>query len=73
MHGLLKKLRILQEKTFLDPLLVTHTKVRFNPYNPLTYIVLILVPLIGLIMFGIVGVQKEIDFKNDFIKFYKWR
>lgn len=44
------------------------TAVRFNPYNPLSYFVLILVSVVGIIMFGIVGFWKEIDFKNPF----KW-
>jgi hypothetical protein len=41
---------------------------RFNPYNPLSYIALILIIIVGFIMFGIVGIWKEMDIKNPF----KW-
>ena len=41
---------------------------RFNPYNPLTYVVFVFAFLIGIIMFGVVGVWKEIDRSNPF----KW-
>ena len=42
---------------------------RLNPYNPLSYIFIILVLVVGIIMFGFVGFWKEIDFKNPF----KWQ
>lgn len=41
---------------------------RLNPYNPLSYIFTILMFFIGLLLFGIVGVWKEIICKNPF----KW-
>lgn len=41
---------------------------RFNPYNPLSYIALILIFIIGILMFGFVGIWKEIDTHNPF----KW-
>jgi hypothetical protein len=41
---------------------------RFNPYNPLTYITLGLILIIGILMFGFVGVWKEVDIRNPF----KW-
>jgi len=41
---------------------------RINPYNPLSYIALILILIIGILMFGFVGVLKEVDIKNPF----KW-
>ena len=41
---------------------------RFNPYNPLTYIALIFILILGILMFGFVGVWKEVDIKNPF----KW-
>jgi hypothetical protein len=37
------------------------TAVRINSYNPLSYLFLILVLFIGIIMFGFVGVWKEIN------------
>ena len=41
---------------------------RFNPYNPLSYIVIALIPIVGILMFGFVGFWKEVDCKNPF----KW-
>lgn len=41
---------------------------RFNPYNPLSYIALILILVAGLLMFGFYGFWKEID--N--LKPFKW-
>lgn len=39
---------------------------RLNPYNPLSYIVLIIVLIVGTIMFGIVGFWKETANYNPF-------
>jgi hypothetical protein len=41
---------------------------RFNPYNPLSYIVLMLISIVGITMFGFVGFWKEVDITNPF----KW-
>jgi hypothetical protein len=41
---------------------------RFNPYNPLSYIALVLIVIVGVLMFGFVGFWKETDKKNPF----KW-
>ena len=41
---------------------------RFNPYNPLSYITIVLILVIGILMFGFVGVWKEVDIRNPF----KW-
>jgi len=41
---------------------------RFNPYNPLSYISLILILIIGILMFGFVGFWKEVDLSSPF----KW-
>ena len=41
---------------------------RLNPYNPLSYITIVLILVIGIIMFGFVGFWKEVDFSNPF----KW-
>ena len=32
---------------------------RFNPYNPLSYIALVIILVIGILMFGFVGFWKE--------------
>jgi hypothetical protein len=41
---------------------------RLNPYNPLSYIAVILIFVVGIIMFGIVGIWKETTTLNPF----KW-
>lgn len=44
------------------------TAIRINPFNPLSYVTLILMFIIGIIMFGVVGLRKEINYENPF----KW-
>lgn len=39
---------------------------RFNPYNPLSYIVLIIILILGILMFGFVGFWKETTTRNPF-------
>mgnify|MGYP001797426211 CR=1 FL=1 len=41
---------------------------RLNPYNPLSYLVIPVLLIVGIFMFGFVGVWKEVDLKNPF----KW-
>lgn len=41
---------------------------RLNPWNPLSYITFILFWIIGILMFGFVGVWKEVETRNPF----KW-
>jgi predicted PurR-regulated permease PerM len=41
---------------------------RLNPFNPLSYITVVVALIVGILMFGFVGVYKEMDFKNPF----KW-
>lgn len=41
---------------------------RLNPYNPLSYITIVLVLIVGILMFGFVGIWKETDLRNPF----KW-
>ena len=41
---------------------------RLNPYNPLSYVTIIIGLLIGILMFGFYGFWKETDTKNPF----KW-
>ena len=41
---------------------------RLNPYNPLSYIALVLMVIIGILMYGFVGIFKETDYHNPF----KW-
>lgn len=72
MEKLLKYLFILQEVSNEDrsPKLGRgHFNARrFNPYNPLSYLAVIIIIIVGLILFGVIGFWKETDGKNPF----KW-
>ena len=39
---------------------------RINPYNPLSYLMIIVVLFSALLLFGFVGMWKEIDLRNPF-------
>jgi len=41
---------------------------RLNPYNPLSYVVVVITFVAALVCFGVVGMWKEVDTKNPF----KW-
>lgn len=64
MKKILLTLKIVQQKQIKDPFNLTRTYYRLNPYNPLTYILLVLWFGIGLIMFGIYGISQEIDWSD---------
>jgi hypothetical protein len=66
-NKIFKLLYIRQEKQYEDSY-GTWIKFRINPFNPLTYIVMILGLSMGLIMFGLIGIWREIYNKNPF----KW-
>jgi hypothetical protein len=44
------------------------TAKRLNPYNPLSYLTIIILFIVGHILFGVVGVWKQFDTQNPF----KW-
>jgi hypothetical protein len=69
----LKRIWVIQEKTVYiknNPLFENRTirHRRINPYNPLTYLIVLITLIIGILLFGFVGVWKETNLKNDF----KW-
>lgn len=64
MRKIFETLSIIQIKKQKDSLEHIWTKRRLNPYNPLTYLVIILTFIIGLLLFGFVGFWKEIDFRD---------
>jgi hypothetical protein len=70
MKRLLISLKIIQEKKIKDPLGVTYKQRRLNPYNPLTYVVIICSLIIGLLMYGFVGLWNEVNWSE--LKF-QWR
>jgi hypothetical protein len=39
---------------------------RMNPYHPLSYVVIVIALIIALLLFGFVGMWREIDFRNPF-------
>ena len=45
-----------------------NTAYRFNPYNPLSYIAVILLSIIGIILYGFIGFWQRNGLKNPF----KW-
>jgi len=67
---MLKKILVIQEKSNKNRVEKLgkgfSTAKRFNPYNPLTYIVLFSILLIGILLFGVVGIWKEVDLRNPF-------
>lgn len=70
MRKFLKFILVLQEIPNKDKKLGRgfSTAVRLNPYNPLSYFVVIITVIIAILMFGFVGFKKEVDLENPF----KW-
>jgi hypothetical protein len=66
---ILKILLIIQEQKHQDPFKRWYIKNRLNPYNPLTYISIILIFIVGVLMFGFVGIWKKLDLWHAF----KWQ
>jgi len=66
MKNIFKKIGIIQEKK-VKSIIGTPTKqLRLNPLNPLTYLLIIIAFIYGLLRFGFVGIWKEMDFRNPF-------
>lgn len=65
MRKLLKLAWIIQEKRTLKNRRVR----RFNPWNPLSYLVAGLALTMGILMFGFIGIKDQIDSANPF----KWQ
>lgn len=72
LNYILKKIGIIQEysnrKAVIKKGKRFGTAFRLNPFNPLSYLAVIMGILIGLMLFGIVGFWKEVDTNNPF----KW-
>ena len=69
MKKILIALKVVQEKKVKDPLGLTYTKRRLNPFNPLTYLFLVITFVVALLMYGFVGVWEQININE--LKF-KW-
>jgi hypothetical protein len=41
---------------------------KFNPFNPLSYVAILLFLIFGILMFGFMGISDEMDLSNPF----KW-
>jgi hypothetical protein len=70
MKKLLILLKVIETKKIIDSFKITHTKERLNPYNPLSYIVLLITFIVGTIMFGFVGFWREINIKESMFKWF---
>lgn len=58
--------RVIQVRKLKDSFNLTYQERRLNPFNPLTYVTILIAILVGIVMFGVVGVWKEIDLSNPF-------
>jgi len=63
MEDLLKMLMVIQERK-IKHRLGRQVLMRLNPFNPLTYIVMIISFIVGTILYGVVGYWS--GFKNPF-------
>lgn len=66
MRNFLKFIKVIQIKKQNDKFGNERKYYRLNPFNPLSYITLLLVLIIGLILFGFLGFKREIDTTNPF-------
>lgn len=57
---------------FKDIELGGRSKSRINPWNPLSYIIILIFLSMYLVMYGFRGIKEKIDFKNDTNPF-KWQ
>lgn len=70
MRKFLTKIKVIQEKvTNKDDRFRKRTWYRLNPYNPLSYITIVLTLLLAVVLFGVVGFKEQVDLKNPF----KWK
>lgn len=58
--------RVIQVRSKTTPFKLTYQERRLNPFNPLAYVTILIAIMVGIVMFGIVGVWKEIDLSNPF-------
>jgi hypothetical protein len=68
---LFKSLQIKQEKQYYESDGTLWCKHRINPFNPLTYIIMVLGIVIGLLLFGPIGMWRETDTRNPF-RWYRY-
>lgn len=68
MRKFLTLIKVIQTKKITDSSQRMHTKKRLNPYNPLSYIALLIALIIGIIMFGFVGLWREVNIKEFMFK-----
>lgn len=69
MRDFLKKIHVIQVREYKNALGYTYRKQRLNKWNPFTYLTIVLTIIMGLFMFGFVGIWKEMETGNPF----KWR
>jgi hypothetical protein len=69
MRKFLKIIGVIQHKQVAKKFGDNGKLIRINPYNPISYLAIIIICLIGLILFGIKGFRDEVDTRNIF----RWR
>lgn len=69
MRKLLKTLWVIREKEIEDTNGRMYSVKRMNPFNPLTYVTIVIAVILGLLMFGVVGIWDQVDTGNPF----RWR
>lgn len=66
MHKFLTNICVITERNRLDASGQIASTYRLNPYNPLSYITISITAVVGAIMFGLVGLWRELPRKNPF-------
>lgn len=69
MANILKLLQVVQERKVTDPFGFTRVERRLNPYNPISYLVVFGILVIGLLCYGLIGLWRETELHKEF----KWR
>lgn len=63
---ILKHITVIQEYYTTEG----YIKRRLNPLNPISYIVVVMTIIVGLILFGVIGFWKEVDMRNNPFKYH---
>jgi hypothetical protein len=61
-----KAIGVVQERYSEDAFKKRRTMRRMNPYNPLTYVAIVIIVVMGIVLFGVIGFKDEIDLNKPF-------
>ena len=70
MINFLKSIKVIQERKRRNFNKVYYTEIRYNPYNPLSYIFMILELIGGFLIYGVIGIKS--DLKRINYNPFKW-